>query len=376
MHERRRVCGIVRVAATLLCTLLLALAGSRVALAEFALLAPEKDSTLIESPTGALSNGSGPAFFAGRISSGSNSIRRALVDFDPSSLIPPGSTVTKAILSLNLSATNAGPIPIHLHRVLADWGEGASASSGGGGAASTPGDSTWIHRFYADSFWNQAGGDFNPTPSGVALVDQLGSYSWGSTAEMVSDVQEWLDHPDAAYGWILLGDETLPTTVKRFDSRESPEEANRPLLYVEFTPPCLPDPKGPGYWEGRCSQLNWDMDAFGIERSELPVTEEPRFAEWVVPCANKVFDDLGLPEISTCDALSSGPPLDCRERALRKLSVLVLNVCAGRLQTSCPADGDGGGCVSSNVGDLLQELSLLIRQGDCRRASSCAGIPD
>jgi hypothetical protein len=368
-------CTAFWVAFILPCSLLVAAAGSRIALAEFALGVPEKDSTLIENSTGALSNGSGPAIFAGRISSGSNSIRRALVDFDLSSQIPPGSIVTKAILSLYLSSTNAGPIPIRLHRVLADWGEGASSSSGGGGAPSTTGDSTWIHRFFADSFWNRAGGDFDPTPSGVALVDQIGSYSWGSTAAMVSDVQEWLDHPETAYGWALLGDETLPTTVKRFDSRESPEAANRPLLYVEFTPPCSPDPRGFGYWERECADLNSDSGNPGLARSE-PRPTEPRFAEWVVPCANRILGDLGLPEVSVCDALDSDPPLDCRERALMKLSVLVLNVCAARLQTGCPVDGDEGACVSTNVGDLLQELSLLIRQGDCRRASGCAGIPD
>jgi len=375
MHERRRRCGITRLPVILFCTLLLAGAGSRITFAESALLAPDKDSTLIENPTGALSNGSGPAFFAGRISSGSGSIRRALVEFDPSSLIPPGSTVTRAILTLNLSATNAGLIPIRLHRVLAQWGEGSSASSGGGGAQSTPGDSTWIHRFYADSFWNSAGGDFDRTPSGVALVDQIGSYSWGSTAEMVSDVQGWLDHPDTANGWILVGDESLPTTVKRFDSRESPDEASRPLLYVEFVPPCLPDPKGPGYWERQCLDLEADGIAAGLEPPE-PEVAEPRFAEWVVPCANKMLADLVLPEVSACGALLSEPPRDCQARALSKLSVLVLNVCAARLQTSCPVEGGEGDCLSTNVGDLLQELSVLIRQGDCRRASGCAGVLD
>ncbi|HSP56334.1 MAG TPA: hypothetical protein VLS25_12185, partial [Dehalococcoidia bacterium] len=180
-------------------------AGSGIALAEYAVLGPEKDSTLIESATGALSNGSGPAIFAGRTSAGLDSIRRALVDFDIASRVPPGSTVTMAVLTLNLSSTNTGPVPVHLHRVLADWGEGVSFASGGGGAAATPGDSTWIHRFYPDTFWAHAGGDFEPTPSAVALVDQLGPYSWGSTDGMVADVQAWLDHPETANGWILLG---------------------------------------------------------------------------------------------------------------------------------------------------------------------------
>jgi hypothetical protein len=375
MWRNRRGCTAFWAAFILPCTLLASGAASRIALAEFALAAPEKDSTLIENSTGALSNGSGPAIFAGRISSGSNSIRRALVDFNLSSQIPPGSIVTKAILSLYLSSTNAGPVPIRLHRVLADWGEGASASSGGGGAPSTPGDSTWIHRFYADSFWNQAGGDFDPTPSAVALVDQIGRYSWGSTAEMVSDVQGWLDHPETGFGWILLGDESRATTVKRFDSREAPELESRPLLYVEFTPPCSPDPKGQGYWKQQCSDLQGDADVTGRESPESK-NAEPRFAEWVVPCANRILADLGLPEVSACDAFKSDPTHDCQQRALRKLSVLVLNVCAARLQTSCPVDDDEGDCVSTHVADLLQELSLLILQGDCQRASGCAGIPD
>lgn len=375
MSPNRRRCADFRVAVILSCCLLSAAAGPRIALAEFALLRPVKDGTLIESPTGAFSNGSGPAFFAGRTGSASGSIRRALVDFDVSLLVPPGSTVTKAILSLNLSATNAGPIPVNLHRVLADWGEGASFSLGGGGAPSTPGDSTWIHRFYADSVWAHTGGDFDSAPSASALVDQVGPYSWGSNAEMVSDVQGWLDHPDTANGWILVGDESLPTTVKRFDSRESSEEAGRPLLYVEFTPPCSPDPKGPGYWERQCLDFGAAGDPAGLEGLEPELTE-PRFAEWVVPCADRTLNDLGFPDLQVCEVLGSGSPGKCRERALRKLSVLVLNVCSGRFQTSCPIDSGEEDCLSTNLGDLLQELSQLIHQGDCRRASACAGVLD
>jgi len=56
-----------------------------------------------------------------------------------------------------------------------------------------------------------------------------------------------------------------------------------------------------------------------------------------------------------------------RGRAARKLSVLVLNVCAGRLQTSCTVTPEGGGCSSTTVGDLLGEIADLIRAGDCRR---------
>jgi hypothetical protein len=362
--------------AQVLLTLVLAMsAGSGNALAEFALLQPEKDSTLIESPAGSLSNGSGPAIFAGRISSSSNSARRALIAFDVAAQIPPGSAVTKATLWLGLSATNAGPVPVSLHRVLADWGEGASTASGGGGAPSVPGDSTWLHRFYDKVFWGQPGGDYDPVPRAGALIDQPGFYSWGSTQEMVADVQSWLDHPETAYGWLLVGDETRPTTVKRFDSREHPDSANRPLLEVVYVPPCSPDPAGPGYWRRQCSSLMSGGDAGGGTLHGLSGME-PRFGDWVIPCSQRLLSDLGLPEIGACEALQSKPPRDCRERAEGKLAVLVLNVCAGRLQTSCPVGPDEGDCAATSLGDLLLEISILIREGDCRRASGCGGSLD
>ncbi len=375
VHSGRR--GATFLLAQFLLALVLAIgAGSGNALAEFALLQPQKDSTLIESPTGALSNGSGTAFFAGRTSSPSNSTRRALVAFDVATAIPPGSTVTKATLRLSLSATNAGPVAVSLHRVLADWGEGTSASSGGGGAPSLTGDSTWVHRFYDAVFWIHPGGDFDPVPRAAALVDQPGFYSWGSTQETVADVQSWLDQPDTAYGWLLLGDETRLTTVKRFDSREHPESANRPLLEVEYVPPCsTPDPAGPGYWQRQCSSVMSGGDPDGETHHGLS-SEEPRFGDWVIPCSQKLLSDLGLPEIVACEAVLSPPPRDCRERAERKLAVLVFNVCAGRVQTSCPVGPDEGDCSATSLGDLLLEISILIREGDCRRASGCGGSLD
>jgi hypothetical protein len=283
--------------------------------------------------------------------------------------------VTRATLRLNLSATNAGPVLVQMHRVLADWGEGGSVSSGGAGAPSLPGDSTWIHRFYDDVFWTNPGGDFDPVPRAATLVDQPGGYSWGSTPEMVEDVQSWLDHAATSYGWLLAGDESQPTTVKRFDSRESPFEADRPILGVEYVPPCAPNPVGPGYWKQQCQALEGGGDAIGGSSRVLDV-REPRFAEWVLPCANKTLTELGLPEIDACDAILLGPRRDCRERAVGKLSVLVLDVCAGRLQTSCPVATDGDGCTATSVGDLLPDISLLIRDGDCRQASVCAALPD
>jgi hypothetical protein len=372
----------------------------RKAFAETATLQPSKDATLIESATGNLANGSGPAIFAGRISASTDPRRRALLAFDIAGSIPAGSVITGVTLSLNLSQMNAGPVTIRLHKVIADWGEGPSIASGGGGALSMPGDSTWLHRFYADLFWAVPGGDFDLSPSANAAVDQPGVYAWGSTVTMVSDVQGWLDHAQTNFGWMLIGDETRPTTVKRFDSREALDAGSRPHLEVEFLPPCVPDPRGPGFWRHQCAAIleeGWSAparrdfiggpavesrasaspDADSIQGYRLPSVEAkelPHFAESILPCAQRMLRDLGLSEPNACESLLDEPPWDCRQLAQRKLSVLVFNVCGGFFQSTCPVSTEA--CLSTSLTDLLEEIAALIQSGDCRQASECASLPE
>ena len=64
------------------------------------------DNTLIESATGALSNGSGPAVFVGRNSQAHGSRRRALLRFDVAGAVPSGVIVTRAELILMLTPSN------------------------------------------------------------------------------------------------------------------------------------------------------------------------------------------------------------------------------------------------------------------------------
>jgi hypothetical protein len=331
-------------------------ATSRNSLAEFAILAPAQDATLFENALGSLASGSGPAIFAGRINSSTESIRRSLLLFDVSSAIPAGSRITGVHLRLALNATSAGPAPVRLYRVSASWGEGASSSSGGGGAPATEGDATWIHRFYNEVPWENAGGDWDPLPRAEAIVDQPGPYSWGSTSEMEADVQSWLDNPVENSGWMLAGDETRPQTVKRFDSREGPDDSLHPSLEVVYSPPCHPNPAGPGFWRRQC---------------------EESIDSGILACADRILDDLALPEIRACDALLEEPPPSCEQRAATKLSVLVLNICAGMLQTTCPAvPAQDDACASTSVGERLLEISALLHEGDCRRAAACAALPD
>ncbi|MHC4694875.1 MAG: hypothetical protein ACYS67_19240, partial [Planctomycetota bacterium] len=120
-----------------------------------------------------------------------------------------------------------------------DWGEGTSNSglTGGGGAPATTGDATWLHTFFNTDFWINNGGDFSATVSGSQSVGTLaGDYTWGSTAQMVADVQSWLDDPNNNFGWSLLTNESIVQTARRFGSRENATVTNQPLLTIEYIP--------------------------------------------------------------------------------------------------------------------------------------------
>jgi hypothetical protein len=202
-----------------------------------------KDNTLIESLTGALSNGSGEFFFAGLTGQASDeNNRRGLLAFDLSP-IPAGSTVESATLKLHMSGTNLDAASVELHRVLANWGEGGSDAPGGEGigAAALSGDATWLHTFLPGSTWTSAGGDFAAAASAVQSIGGEGSYEW-SSAELAADVQDWIDNPSSNFGWLLLGDESTPGSTKRFDSRENPATEFRPVLTVAYVP--VPEPGG------------------------------------------------------------------------------------------------------------------------------------
>ncbi|MDZ7313002.1 MAG: DNRLRE domain-containing protein [candidate division KSB1 bacterium] len=199
-------------------------------------ISASKDNTLYESSTGALSNGKGEYFFVGK--TGRGEIRRALLAFDVAGNIPAGSVIDSVKLKLFMSrtSTSAGTQEIQLHRVLADWGEGTSnaGANEGTGASATTGDATWIHRFFNTTLWTNAGGDFMTTVSASQSVGNTGFYTWGSTPQMVADVQAWLDAPANNFGWLLMGNEEVSSTAKRFDSRENIAPANRPTLTVFY----------------------------------------------------------------------------------------------------------------------------------------------
>ena len=220
----------------------LAIAVGLTAQTQIALVPAAKDNTLIDNPFGALSNGAGPHVFAGQTIQGSD--RRAVIAFAVAAAIPSGSTIQSASLRLEMDMTIAMGVPISLHQVTQDWGEGTSLAGGGGGLATGGGngapagvnDATWLHTFSPTSSWSAPGGDFTAAASATTTVNQNGPYTWAG-GTVTSDVQSWLNNPATNFGWLIKGPGTASPEAKRFRSREHPQVATRPLLAITFTPP-------------------------------------------------------------------------------------------------------------------------------------------
>ena len=216
--------------------------------AEIITVNPSKDNTLIQAtdPSAQRSNGQGDIFIGRTNQDGQGpatiSIRRGLVQFDIASLVPAGAIITNVALTMrDVMGLNGDPTVV-LHRVLKDWGEGASFQNGGQGAIAANGDATWLYTFLnaatptASPAWTNPGGDFSSDISGqVVISDDLGggqSFTWPSTPEMVADVQFWLNNPGSNFGWILIGDESEGQTAKRLTSGET---ATPPSLAITYS---------------------------------------------------------------------------------------------------------------------------------------------
>ena len=221
---------------TLVVFAVFALIAGAVVRAEQVELNPAKDNTLY-AKSGSLSNAAGIGLFAGR--TGQGHFVRGVMAFNLRG-IPPGSTIEDVRLTLRQTNSNNNTPQtrtVSLHRLAKDWGEGTSedtlgAGGGGAGGPATTGDATWLHTFFDTELWANPGGDFAADVSGSTEVSANGAYVWQS-AGMVADVQNWVDHPESNFGWLLLGDENTIATAKRFGSRESDSP---PVLLVQFTP--------------------------------------------------------------------------------------------------------------------------------------------
>jgi len=215
-----------------------------------------KDNVLYETVDGSVSNALGTRLFAGNQNSGAK--RRSVVAFDLGE-IPVGAHVLHAELTLFCNQSSGAAFPITVHRLTASWGEGKSVAGGnqGSGGPATPGDATWLHRFFPDTFWSTPGGTFVASPSASASVAAQNVFVTWSGAGLLDDVHHWVDMPGMNHGWILRGDEVTANNTKRFDSREVATVANRPRLTVVYLPP---GPTGACcFGDGSCAELDAEM---------------------------------------------------------------------------------------------------------------------
>ena len=198
------------------------------------LIDASKDNTLYESPMGLLSNGSGNHLFIGRTSGQEK--RRALLAFNNLSAIPAEATITSVKLHIYVNKEKSAMTTVNLARVTQDWGEGESqaADEEGKGGDPVSGDATWIHAKNPEVTWNNPGGDFSEVASATLQIDATGTYTFGSTPQMIADVEDWLDNPGNNFGWILIAGENGQTS-KRLHSRDNSEADSRPMLEVTYS---------------------------------------------------------------------------------------------------------------------------------------------
>ena len=218
-------------------------------LADTVTLSPVADTTMFRDASltsGELSSGAGDAMFCGRTSFGADTVQRAMLRFDLAG-IPAGSVVTSVQLTMTVVRAPFGSpaTPIAVHRLTASWGEGTSAAFGGTGVPSEAGDADWTSRFHPETAWTTPGGDFAATASGVlSVASDRTAVTWPSSSGMVADVQAWVNNGETNHGWILINNEALNSTTRKFGSREAFETSTRPVLVVTFTaggPICLAD---------------------------------------------------------------------------------------------------------------------------------------
>jgi hypothetical protein len=152
---------------------------------------------------------------------------RALFTFDVSQ-IPANATITSASVSLvaerqNFSAADA---TFELHRLLQPW---------------VAAEATWNNRA-AGTPWSAAGAaaedDYSLTISASNVVTAAATYVFGSTADMVADVQSWVSTPTSNNGWIFkVTDETAAPTSRRWGSTTVGNAASLTVVYTASAPP-------------------------------------------------------------------------------------------------------------------------------------------
>jgi hypothetical protein len=298
--------------------------------ASLLVIEPEKDATLQEDNNGDRANGSGSSIFVGTTSDEDISLlpgRRGVIKFDLTGLVNPGAAILDARLELTQTLTHvtSGNRLIDVHKLTADWGEGASNSGDfENGNLAQPDDATWTFRYYDDANqqWTTPGGDYVPASSAQQTVTVPNpvttptKVSW-SSPQLTQDILDWAANPASNHGWILIGEEGFNNifSLRRFASREAFTADHRPKLIIEFdntvgndtTPPTVQSVQ-----TNRNEEDPNDLPAKGAQpsnwaeqRSEI-FTIDIEFNEPVVVTAND-FTLTNLGVLADADADTNAP---------------------------------------------------------------------
>jgi Big-like domain-containing protein/Ig-like domain-containing protein/List-Bact-rpt repeat protein len=194
-------------------------------LGDSAVFIPDADA-YIRSASPDTTGGSEPTVVSGLLGDRSGrETRRAFLRFDLSGSIPAGATIESVSLAITVTKTPQPPANsvFALRPVLQPWSEG---------------EVTWNSRLNGTP-WAAPGADDGAdtvlSPSSTTQVlGFLGSYTFPSTAALVSDVQAWVNNPGNNFGWLLISeDEQTPMTARRFGAREDPP--NAPVLQITYS---------------------------------------------------------------------------------------------------------------------------------------------
>lgn len=173
---------------------------------------------------------------------------RGLLHFDLAGALPVHSRIIQGNLTLevrHVPSADYAFADFGLYRMLRAWGEGKGTSptnsnNAGAGALALTNEATWYASFaYTPNWWSIPGAapihDFSPVASSsqtiYGIVDS--PYTFAATPLLVSDLQGWLDQPEANFGWALVcQSEEVNFTARRFASHEDPDYA--PQLQLDY----------------------------------------------------------------------------------------------------------------------------------------------
>jgi len=171
--------------------------------------------------------------------------------------LPTNAVISSASFTLTVVQNGTATANYDLDRLLVDWSES---------------DVTWNTRIAPATAWTAGGGqsgtDFAASPSATTSFGSAGSTTTFASAGLLADVQQWANHPDLNFGWMLLASGEFSSTGKIVGSRENP--GNEPVLVIDYA---LAAPPIPPLISGVTSAANQFGFSFNAESNRTYAVE-------------------------------------------------------------------------------------------------------